>query len=79
VGWVDPEGGVAAHIPEVLVGPSGSLVNLIAAVYPGNVQYPVVVPAWNWCRFDVDPELGTVRVRHIGDDGLALSDMVLTP
>jgi alkaline phosphatase D len=79
VGWVDPAGGLAAHVPEVLVGPGGSLVNLVAAIYPGNAQYPAVVPAWNWCRFDVDPELGTVRVRHIGDDGVALSDMVLTP
>jgi phosphodiesterase/alkaline phosphatase D-like protein len=79
VGHVDAEGGLAWDMHEVLVGPGGSQVNVLAAIYPGNPQYEQLIAAWNWCRFDCDPALGTVRVRHFGDDGTALSDWTLTP
>ena len=79
VGHVDAEGGLAWDMHEVLVGPGGSQVNVLAAIYPGNPQYEQLIAAWNWCRFDCDPVLGTVRVRHFGDDGAPLSDWTLTP
>jgi hypothetical protein len=74
-----PEGGVAHGLHEVFVGPGGSQVNVLAAIFPGNPQYEQIVPFWNWCRFDLDPGLGTVRVRHFGDDGSMLSDHLLRP
>lgn len=79
VGRVDPEGGFAHGLHEVFVGPGGSQVNVLAAIFPGNPQYEQIVPFWNWCRFDLDPGLGTVRVRHFGDDGSMLSDHLLRP
>jgi hypothetical protein len=35
------------------------------------------VPLWNWVRFTCDPGAGTIRVQHVGDDGLDLSDITL--
>ncbi len=77
IGQVDPAGGLAEGLTEVLVGPGGSQVNILAAVYPGNPQYAALVPAWNWTSFDCDPVAGTIRVRHFGDDGVALTDWVV--
>lgn len=77
IGQVDPAGGLAAGLTEVLVGPGGSQVNILAVVYPGNPQYAALVPAWNWTSFECDPVAGTIRVQHIGDDGVPLTDWLV--
>lgn len=77
IGHVDPEGGIAASAWEVLVGPAGSTGNVLADVFVGDPQYAWLSSAWNWCRFDCDPGLGTIRVRHFDDTGAAISDMTL--
>ncbi len=79
VGLIDPAGGRAAARWEVFCGPGGSFPNPGADLFIGDAQYPFLSTAWNWCRFTCDPRAGTVRVEHIGDDGLPLSDFTLTP
>jgi len=77
VGMVDPAGGVADDVYEIFTGPAGSFLNVGADLFVGDPQYLWMVAAYNWCRFECDPVLGTVRVTHIGDDGSALHDIVL--
>lgn len=78
IGHVDPEGGAAHAQWEVLVGPSGSNVNLLATLYTGDdPQYTDVIAAWNWVRVTCDPGRGTVRIQHVADDGTGLSDVTL--
>ena len=78
VGYVDPEGGVAESVVEVLTGPVGSFQNVAADLFVGDPQYLWMSSAWNWCRFDCDPVAGTVRVTHVGDDGQPLHDITLS-
>ena len=78
VGRVDPSGGVADDVYEVFAGPTGSFLNVAADLFVGDPQYEWMVAAYNWCRFECDPVLGTVRVTHIGDDGTALHDVTLS-
>jgi alkaline phosphatase D len=77
IGYIDPAGGVAEHLYEVYVGPGGSRVNPLASLFEPNDQYPVLVAEWNWARFDVDPVLGTIRVRHFNDANQAVTDWTL--
>ena len=77
VGTVDPPGELAEHAWEVFVGPGGSPIGFGAAYTGDMTQYPVIVGTWSWTRFDCDPSLRTIRVRHIGDDGSTLSDITL--
>jgi alkaline phosphatase D len=62
---------------EVFCGPSGSLINPIAAFAQPD-HYPVVVRDWNAVVFEADPDAGTVRVRFEGDAGL-LVERTLVP
>jgi alkaline phosphatase D len=77
IGWIDPAGGIGEQMPEVYAGPGGSRVNPLALLFEPNAQYPVLVGDWNWTRFDLDPGLGTLRVRHFNDADEALTDMTL--
>jgi len=77
IGHIDPEGGLAHDLWEVYCGPAGSFLNPAAQLFVGDPQYPVMVPLWNWVRFTCDPGAGTIRVQHVGDDGLDLSDITL--
>lgn len=79
IGHVDPEGGPAHDQWEVLCGPSGSNINLLATLYKGDdPQYTDVIAEWNWVRITCDPGLGTIRVQHIADDGTAVTDVTLS-
>ena len=77
VGMVDPAGGVADDVFEVFTGPAGSFLNVAADLFVGNPQYLWMTAQYNWCRFECDPLLGTVRVTHITDDGSVLNDILL--
>jgi phosphodiesterase/alkaline phosphatase D-like protein len=77
IGWVDPPGGTGERIPEVYAGPGGSRLNPLALLIDPNEQYTDLVGVWSWTRFDLDPGLGTIRVRHFGDDGVAVTDRTL--
>lgn len=79
IGTIDPAGGVAERLYEVYAGPGGSRVNPLAALFEPNDQYPVLVGEWNWTRFDLDPGLGTIRVRHFNDANEAVTDWTLEP
>lgn len=79
-----PEGAGAGYW-EVMVGPSGSMINHFAELVQAGPhyaeiqdQFPVFIFEWNYVELTADPDAGTIRVRHIGDDGAPLSDMVLT-
>lgn len=78
ISTVDPPGGTAADQWEVLVGPSGSTINPVAALKEPDEQYQVLVAAWNYTRFRLDPGLGTVEVSFIGDDGAEIASKVLS-
>jgi alkaline phosphatase D len=82
VGLVGQAGALGAADWEVLVGPSGSQIN----PWPGIVaqgpaydelqeQYPVLLSARTSCLFELDPEIGTVRVRFVDDDDVVLAEM----
>jgi phosphodiesterase/alkaline phosphatase D-like protein len=77
VGQVDPVGGTAARQVEVFTGPGGSFLNVAASLFVGDPQYTWVGYAWNWCRFTLDPGLGTVLVQFVGDDGGLLYETTL--
>lgn len=79
VSRIDPEGGVAADLHEVLCGPAGSRLNEVAPLFDENsTQYDDVLAAWNTTWFDLDPAAGTVRIRFVGDDGAVLAERTLT-
>jgi alkaline phosphatase D len=78
VGYVDPAGGVAENLIEVFTGPVGSFTNPGAELFTGDPQYIWMSMHWNWCRFDCDPDAGTIRVTHIGDEGDIQNDITLS-
>ncbi len=78
VGRVDPVGGLGADQWEVLVGPAGSFPNILADLFVGDPQYPILFSSWNWARFTCDPRAGTITVTFVGDDGLVLAEQVLS-
>lgn len=78
VGAVDAAGGTAAGQVEVFTGPGGSFLNVAASLFVGNPQYQWVGYAWNWCRFTLDPGLGTVLVQFVDDAGGLLYETTLS-
>ncbi len=77
IAHVDPEGGPAWDQWEVLVGPSGSFLNVAATLFVGDPQYPVLFAAWNYCRLTCDPGTGQVEVAFVGDDGQVIEARTL--
>jgi len=82
IGFVDAAGGPAAGTYEVLAGPAGSSINPAAALVNEDERLVAVIKTFNSTLFDCDPELGTIRVRFIGDavitGGQVLRDVTLT-
>ena len=74
---VDVAGGAGEDQWEVLTGPTGSRINVLGELLELDDQYHLVVLAWNWTRFELDPHLGTCLVTFIGDDGGVLGEMSL--
>ena len=74
--WLEEEE-AKADGREVLVGPAGSFPNVLANMYAGDPQYPVLFAFFNWTRFVCDPDAGTIAVTFIGDDGAVIAERVL--
>lgn len=77
LGRVDPAGGTAADQWEVLCGPGGSQLNVLADLFIGAEQLPLVFAQWNTTFFTCDPGTGEVTVRWVGDDGAVIAERVL--
>ncbi len=71
-------GGPAEGQWEVLVGPSGSPLNVLAELYEDTTgQFPILFAAWNYTRLRLDPGTGEVLVTFVGDDGGTLAEITL--
>ncbi len=77
VNRVDPPGDFGSDQWEVLTGPTGSRINVLGDLLVLDEQFQMAVLAWNWTRFELDPNLGTVGVQFIGDDGALLAETTL--
>ncbi|MSP55995.1 MAG: hypothetical protein EXR69_10385 [Myxococcales bacterium] len=80
VASLDPpgSGGPAEGQWEVLVGPAGSTLNVLAELYEDTTgQFPVLFAAWNVTRLRLDPGTGEVRVTFVGDDGAPIDQILL--
>lgn len=80
VASVDPpgSGGPAEGQWEVLVGPGGSTLNVLAELYEDTTgQFPVLFAAWNFARLRLDPGMGEVLVTFVGDDGATIDEVLL--
>jgi alkaline phosphatase D len=66
---VDPEGGVASDQWEIMVGPGGSNLNIVADLIEPSEQFPVLFGARSSNLIHLDPGTGHVRVQWVGDDG----------
>ena len=71
------EGGPAADQWEVIAGPSGSFLNIVADLVEPTEQYPVLFAVWNHTRFTCDPGLGTIHVEFIDDAGEVIAEKLL--
>ena len=71
-------GGPAEGQWEVLVGPSGSPLNVLAELYEDTTgQFPILFAAWNYTHLRLDPGTGEVLVTFVGDDGGTLAEITL--
>jgi phosphodiesterase/alkaline phosphatase D-like protein len=79
VGFIDPEGGLAAERVEVFCGPAGSFINPAATLFVGAEQYTWLGDQWNWVRLTLDADTGVARVEFVLDDGSVLYATDLEP
>ena len=75
---IDPEGGVAADLWEIMVGPGGSTINLVADLIEPSEQFPVLFGAWSSNLIHLDPGTGRVMVQWVGDEGEVVEQFELT-
>lgn len=59
---------------EIMAGPSGSRINELVAFFEPHERYPLLIAAWCWALIELDPGVGEVYVRFIGDDGAILGE-----
>lgn len=70
--------GVATEVWEVIAGPSGSTLNIVAELVEPTAQFPVLFAAWNHTRFTCDPGEGSILVEFVGDSGEILAEQRLS-
>lgn len=71
-------GGPAEGQWEVMVGPSGSTLNVLAELYEDTTgQFPILFAAWNYAQLRLDPGTGEVLVTFVGDDGGTIAEITL--
>lgn len=75
---VSPQGELGEKIVEVLVGPGGSFLNPMGGMIPQGPQFMLGVSEWNYTEFVCDPELGTIAIAFIGDEGKVLEETVIS-
>ena len=54
---------------EIMVGPGGSNLNIVAELIEPSEQFPLLFGAWSSNLIHLDPGTGQVRVQWVGDDG----------
>jgi len=69
---IDPPGGAAEELWEIMVGTGGSFLNIAAELLEPREQFPVIFAQWCSTLFHLDPGTGQVRVEWVGDDGSVL-------
>ena len=74
---VDPAGGLADSSWEIMVGPAGSTLNVLATLYENPEQFPVMFAQYNSALLRLDPGLGTIVVTYLGDDGTVLAEQTV--
>lgn len=66
---VDAKDGVGTDQWEIMVGPGGSSLNVVADLVEPSEQFPLLFGAWSSSLIHLDPGTGQVRVQWVGDDG----------
>lgn len=77
VAAVDRAGGPGEGLWEVCAGPAGSDVNPIGVLKAPDEQFIVVNGLHCWARLELDPGAGTCKVAFVGNDGVAVDEVVL--
>ena len=75
---VSAQGELGSHIVEVLVGPGGSFINPMGGMIPQGPQFILGLSEWNYTEFVCDPQLGTIAISFIGDEGDVLGETVIS-
>ena len=75
---VSPQGESGSSIFEVLVGPGGSFLNPMGGLIRETDQFIRSVSAWNYAEFVCDPDLKTLSVAFISDDGDVLDTYTIS-
>lgn len=69
IAQVGRTGDVGDSMMEVLVGPSGSFLNVMGELMVTTEQYQQRIAAWCHTRFECNPQTGEVLIQYILDDG----------
>lgn len=69
IAQVGRTGDVGDSMMEVLVGPSGSFINIMGELLVTTEQYQQALPEWCHTRFECNPQTGEVFIQYILDDG----------
>ena len=75
---VSPEGNMGDQIYEILVGPGGSFLNPMGGLIPEGPQYLVGLSEWNYTEFICDPDLGTISISFLSDEGEELAHRTIS-
>ena len=74
---VSPEGEMGNDLYEVLVGPGGSFLNPMGGMIPQGEQFLIGLSEWNYTEFVCDPDLGTIAISFLSDEGEILAEKVI--
>ena len=69
ISQVSPLGQSGDSMMEVLVGPSGSFLNIMGDLLVTTDQYQQRIAAWCHTRFECNPATGEILIQYILDDG----------
>ena len=69
IAQVGRTGEVGDSMMEVLVGPTGSFINIMGELLVTTEQYQQALPEWCHTRFECNPQTGEVFIQYILDDG----------
>jgi phosphodiesterase/alkaline phosphatase D-like protein len=69
ISQVSPLGQSGDSMLEVLVGPSGSFLNIMGELLVTTDQYQQRIAAWCHTRFECNPATGEILIQYILDDG----------
>ena len=71
-------GDIGDSLWEVMAGPAGSWINPVMSLNPPtDEQFNLFVATHTYTYFELDPDLGTVSIQYIGDDGSIVGEKQL--